>query len=91
MGAGRGLSLSRATRLQTSHFSVLSFIVLICDKYSAWHRVNSQQMAALSMVVLLLMMEEEMVKKVNSYSKKSQPLVVLLTDKGVGLEPPLKI
>ena len=63
MGAGRGLSLSRATRLQTSHFSVLSFIVLICDKYTAWHRVNSQQMAALSMVVLLLMMEEEMVKK----------------------------
>lgn len=48
-------------------------------------------MAALSKVVLLLMMEEEMVKKVNSYSKKSQPLVVLLTDKGVGLEPPLKI
>ena len=28
-------------------------------------------------------MEEEMAKKVNSYSKKSQSLVVLLTDKGV--------
>lgn len=40
-------------------------------------------MAALSKVVLLLMMEEEMAKKVNSYSKKSQSLVVLLTDKGV--------
>ena len=60
------------------------------EKDSAWHRVKAQQMAPLSKVVLL-MMEEEMVKKVNSYSKKSQPLVVLLTDKGVGLEPLLKI
>ena len=60
------------------------------EKDSAWHRLQAQQMAPLSKVVLL-MMEEEMVKKVNSYSKKSQPLVVLLTDKGVGLEPPLKI